>query len=132
MARECIASINLSAIKKNYRYAKSLAPQSQVIAVVKANAYGHGAIEVAHQLKGDADCYGVACSEEAQELRNSGILSTPILLMEGIFEESEIELVSQLNLWLVSVIPFKCNGCLTISQTSNLIFLLKLTLVWDA
>ena len=98
MARKCIASINLSAIKKNYLYAKSLAPQSQVIAVVKANAYGHGAIEVAHQLEGDADCYGVACSEEAQELRNSGILSTPILLMEGIFEESEIELVSQLNL----------------------------------
>ena len=101
MARKCIASINLSAIKKNYLYAKSLAPQSQVIAVVKANAYGHGAIKVAHQLEGDADCYGVACSEEAQELRNSGILSTPILLMEGIFEESEIELVSQLNLWLV-------------------------------
>ena len=52
MARKCIASINLSAIKKNYLYAKSLAPQSQVIAVVKANAYGHGAIEVAHQLEG--------------------------------------------------------------------------------
>jgi alanine racemase len=101
MARKCIASISLEAIKKNYLYAKSLAPQSQVIAVVKANAYGHGAVKVAHQLEGNADCFGVACSEEAQELRDSGITSTPILLMEGIFEESELALVSQLNLWIV-------------------------------
>ncbi|MBT7150683.1 MAG: alanine racemase, partial [Thiotrichales bacterium] len=89
MARKCIASINLDAINKNYLYAKSLAPQSKAIAVVKANAYGHGAVEVARQLEGDADCYGVACSEEALELRDSGIKNTPILLMEGVFEESE-------------------------------------------
>ena len=101
MARKCIASINLASIKENYLYAQSLAPSSQVIAVVKANAYGHGAIKVAQQLEGEADCFGVACSEEAQELRESGIKSTPILLMEGVFEESELDLVSQLNLWLV-------------------------------
>jgi len=101
MARKCIASINLDAIKKNYLYAKSLAPQSKAIAVVKANAYGHGAVEVARQLEGDADCYGVACSEEALELRDSGIKNTPILLMEGVFEESELELVSRFNLWIV-------------------------------
>ncbi len=101
MSRQCIASINLGSIKKNYHYAQSLAPLSRVIAVIKANAYGHGAIKVAQQLEGEADCYGVACTEEAQELRESGIESTPILLMEGVFEESELELVSRLNLWLV-------------------------------
>ena len=46
MARNCTASINLSAIKENYLYAKSLAPSSKAIAIIKADAYGHGAIEV--------------------------------------------------------------------------------------
>lgn len=52
MARKCTATINLSAIKKNYLYVKSLAPKSKVIAVVKANGYGHGAIRVANVLEG--------------------------------------------------------------------------------
>jgi len=98
MARKCTAIINLNAIKKNYLYAKSLSPQSKAIAVVKANAYGHGAIEVASHLEDCADLYGVACSEEAINLRKSGIDKTPILLMEGIFEESELKLIEKYNL----------------------------------
>ena len=50
MARKCTASINLSAIKENYLYAKSLAPNSKAIAIIKADAYGHGAIEVAKEF----------------------------------------------------------------------------------
>jgi len=98
MARKCTAIINLNAIKKNYLYAKSLSPQSKAIAVVKANAYGHGVIAVARYLEDDADLYGVACTEEAIELRESGIDKTPILLMEGIFEESELNLIEKYNL----------------------------------
>ena len=98
MARQCTAIINLNAIKKNYLYAKSLSPQSKAIAVVKANAYGHGAIAVAKYLKDYADLYGVACTEEAIDLRESGIDKTPILLMEGIFEESELKLIEEYNL----------------------------------
>ena len=98
MARRCTASINLNAIKKNYLYAKSLSPNAKVIAIVKANAYGHGAIKVASHLEDCADCYGVACTEEAIELRNSGIDKTPILLMEGVFEASELELIEKYNL----------------------------------
>ena len=60
MARRCAASINLNAIKKNYLYAKSLSPNTKAIAIVKANAYGHGAIKVASYLEDYADCYGVA------------------------------------------------------------------------
>jgi len=101
MARNCVATINLNAIKKNYLYAKSLSPKSKAIAIIKANAYGHGAIEVAKHLEVCADCYGVACSEEAIELRNSGITNTPILLLEGVFEESELSFVDKLNLWMV-------------------------------
>ena len=98
MARKCAASINLSAIKENYLYAKSLAPSSKAIAIIKADAYGHGAIEVAKKLDEVADAYGVSCIEEALELLNSGIDKTPILLLEGVFEESELVLVAKHSL----------------------------------
>jgi len=98
MARKCTASINLSAIKENYLYAKSLAPNSKAIAIIKADAYGHGAIEVAKELNKVADGYGVACIEEAIELINSGIDNTPILLLEGVFEKSELVLVEKHSL----------------------------------
>ena len=98
MARRCTASINLSAIKENYLYAKSLAPNSKAIAIIKADAYGHGAIEVAKKLDEVADAYGVACIEEALELLNSGIDKTPILLLEGVFEKSELVLVAKHSL----------------------------------
>jgi len=98
MARKCTASINLSAIKKNYLYAKSLAPDSKAIAIIKADAYGHGAIKVAKKLDEVVDAYGVACIEEALELLNSGIDKTPILLLEGVFEESELVLVAKHSL----------------------------------
>jgi len=98
VARRTLASINLNAIKKNYLYAKSLAPNSKTIAIIKADAYGHGAIKVAKELEQVADAYGVACIEEAMELRNSGIDMTPILLLEGILEKSEILLVEKHSL----------------------------------
>jgi len=65
VARRTLASINLNAIKKNYLYAKSLAPNSKTIAIIKADAYGHGAIKVAKELEQVANAYGVACIEEA-------------------------------------------------------------------
>ena len=98
MARKCTASINLSAINENYLYAKSLAPNSKAIAIIKADAYGHGAIEVANELNEVADAYGVACIEEAIELINSGIDNTPILLLEGVFEKSELILAEKHSL----------------------------------
>jgi len=98
MARKCTASINLSAIKKNYLYAKSLATNSKAIAIIKADAYGHGAIEIAKELNEVADAYGVACIEEAIELINSGIDNTPILLLEGVFEKSELILAEKHSL----------------------------------
>jgi len=98
MTRRCTASINLSAIKENYLYAKSLAPNSKAIAIIKADAYGHGAIQVANELNEVADAYGVACIEEAIELINSGIDNTPILLLEGVFEKSELVFVEKHSL----------------------------------
>ena len=95
MARTCTATINLSAIKHNYQYAKSLAPNSKAIAIIKANAYGHGAVEVAEYLEDCADAFGVACTEEAIEIRKAGIEKRPILLLEGVFEACEMALLEK-------------------------------------
>ena len=101
MARACTATINLESIRHNFLYAKSLAPSSKVIAIIKANAYGHGATRVAKYLENMTDVFGVACIEEALELRNSGIEKVPILLLEGIFELNELSLVEEHNFMTV-------------------------------
>ena len=55
------------------------------MAVIKANAYGHGMLTVAQALDPLVDAFAVACLEEAQLLRASGV-AAPILLLEGVFE----------------------------------------------
>jgi alanine racemase len=94
------AYIHLDAIRHNYRYAKQLAPHSRAIAIIKANAYGHGAIPVARALEHDADAFGVACLTEALELRESHI-QTPIVLLEGLFSPADIAIVDAAQLILV-------------------------------
>lgn len=77
------AVIDRRALRHNLQQIRRQAPQSRLIAVVKANAYGHGLLETAHTLQ-DADCYGVARIGEALMLRAGGIVK-PILLLEGFF-----------------------------------------------
>ncbi|OJT34420.1 alanine racemase [Serratia plymuthica] len=77
------AVIDRRALRHNLQQVRRQAPQSRLIAVVKANAYGHGLLETAHTLQ-DADCYGVARIGEALMLRSGGIVK-PILLLEGFF-----------------------------------------------
>lgn len=90
MSRSAIAVIDTSAFVANYRYAKLLAPQARALAVIKANGYGHGAVQLAHALGDEADAFAVACTEEAMELRESGV-QQPIVLLEGAFEPQEID-----------------------------------------
>jgi len=81
--------IDLAAIRSNYRFLKSTAPGSRVIAVIKADAYGHGAIEVARTLA-DADAFAVATSLEATPLREAGI-SQKIIVLGGVVDEAEMQ-----------------------------------------
>ena len=75
------ACIDLDAIKSNFDSLKSRVPSSvKTMAVVKANAYGHGAIRVAKELEKKADYFAVAVIEEAIELRDGGI-KNPILIL---------------------------------------------------
>jgi alanine racemase len=61
--------------------------------VVKADAYGHGAVEVARALEAQVEMLTVSCLEEALVLRENG-LTKPILLLEGCFEENELHIAS--------------------------------------
>jgi len=70
--------INLDRIRENYEVLRRVARPAKVMAVVKANGYGHGAIEVAKHLDSDVDYLGVADVSEAVALRDVGIKS-PIL-----------------------------------------------------
>jgi len=100
MSRPAQATIDLAALRHNYLLAQRLAPNAQTLAVVKANAYGHGAVEAARALEPLAPVLAVACIEEAVELRGAGILK-PILLLEGAFEACELLTASEENFWLM-------------------------------
>ncbi|MGM0984630.1 MAG: alanine racemase [Pseudomonadota bacterium] len=99
MARPLIADIDLDALRHNYCLARDQAPHSRAVAVIKADAYGHGALACARALEGLAPAFAVACLEEAEILREGGI-TAPIVLLEGIFEAVELERVEALGLWI--------------------------------
>ncbi|MES2491088.1 MAG: alanine racemase [Pseudomonadota bacterium] len=86
------ATIDLAAIQHNLAQVRRYAPQSRVMAAVKARAYGHGAVPVARALENaGVDAFAVACMEEAIQLRQAGIV-TPIALLEGVFSSEEAAL----------------------------------------
>ncbi|MDF1644900.1 MAG: alanine racemase [Pseudomonadales bacterium] len=96
MARSATASIDLTALRHNLQRVREFAPGRKIIAVVKADGYGHGIIEVARSLN-TADLLGVACIEEAIQLRKAGI-EIGILLLEGFFDSSELAQIERYDL----------------------------------
>lgn len=98
--RKTEALIDLDAIRENYALACALAPKSKNIAVIKANAYGHGLVAVAKALQAEAPAFAVAVLEEALELRHAGI-SVPLLILEGVSSVAQIELAAAKELSLV-------------------------------
>ena len=83
------ALIDLDALRHNYRYLKKASGGNKLIAVVKADAYGHGAIEVAKALA-EADAFAVAAVGEALSLRRAGI-EQKILVMGGFVSTDELD-----------------------------------------
>jgi alanine racemase len=99
MARPNQARLDLAALRHNLELVRALAPRSRVMAVVKANAYGHSALAVARALDPLVDALAVACIEEAETLRDAGI-RVPILLLEGLFEEGELPVAAARGFWV--------------------------------
>jgi len=82
------ALIRLGALKHNLDIIRAAAPESKIMAVIKANAYGHGMVTVAQHLS-DVDAFAVARVPEALELRDSGI-TAPIVLLAGVMNRTEM------------------------------------------
>ncbi|MCO8166951.1 alanine racemase [Pseudomonas sp. 21LCFQ02] len=97
--RPARALIDLNALRHNYRLARQHSG-ARALAVIKADAYGHGAVRVAQALQAEADGFAVACIEEALELRAAGVRG-PILLLEGFFEAQELDLIVEHDFWCV-------------------------------
>ncbi len=97
--RPARALIDLQALRHNYQIAKQLSAD-KALAVVKADAYGHGAVACAQALADLTDGFAVACLEEALELRVAGI-KQPIVLLEGFFSADELALIVANDLWCV-------------------------------
>jgi len=84
------ALIRLGALQHNFRLIRDRVPGAKIMAVIKANAYGHGMIEVARSLH-DADALAVARMSEAIELRENGV-DTPIVVFAGVRDAKELQL----------------------------------------
>jgi alanine racemase len=99
MTRPACARINLRHLQHNLSRVQKSAPDSRVIAVIKANAYGHGLVRVAQALNA-ADAFGVVGLEEAIALREAGC-DRRIVLLEGLFSADDIALVNGYRLDVV-------------------------------
>ena len=97
------AEINLNALCGNFDRVRQIAPESKILAVLKANAYGHGLVEIAEQLK-SADAFGVARIEEALALRTGGVVK-PIVLLEGFFDKADLPVLVANNLQTIVHMP---------------------------
>ncbi|MBP6533993.1 MAG: alanine racemase [Arenimonas sp.] len=95
MARATTACIHIDALRHNLAQIRRSAPDAKVMAVVKADGYGHGLERVAHALVG-ADAFGVAALSDAQRLRAAG-LSQKIVLLSGFDEAGDLEQLRQLS-----------------------------------
>lgn len=99
MTRPARVVIDLNALQHNLSRARELAPGCRVMAAVKADAYGHGLVRAARALA-EANAFGVACMEEAEELRAAGI-NHKVVLLEGPYGPGELARAHTLGLEMV-------------------------------
>lgn len=96
MSRAVEARIDTQAIRHNLEQVRSRAPRSKVMAIIKANGYGHGMLEVARALE-TVQAFGVACLEEGEALRAAGF-NQKIVLLGGFFSSEELQGAAKLGL----------------------------------
>ncbi|CAN5200290.1 alanine racemase [soil metagenome] len=95
MSRPTTATIHSDALRHNLARVRALAPGSKVMAVVKADGYGHGLERVARALEG-ADAFGVAALSDAERLRSAG-MSQRIVLLSGFDEPADLAQLRRLD-----------------------------------
>lgn len=97
--RAAWAAIDLTALAHNLKALRSRVGDANILAILKANAYGHGLTRIASELN-DVDAIGVARLDEALALRNAGIVK-PIVLLEGFFAAHELPILAASGLQAV-------------------------------
>lgn len=97
--RQATVYIDSQALQYNLNRVKQLAPNAKVVSMVKANAYGHGVKDCLAALSA-TDAFGVACLQEALEIRELGF-NQPITLIEGVFSLDEMSIVTSKNIEVV-------------------------------
>ena len=99
MTRPIRATIRTCALRNNLEIARRHAPHARQMAVIKANAYGHGLLRAAQALRA-ADGFAVLDLASAVCLRNAGF-TQPVLLLEGFFEAGELPVIAREKLSVV-------------------------------
>lgn len=124
MTRPTRAIIDTAALRNNLQQVKASAPEQRIMAVIKANAYGHGAIEVAKVLETGVDAFAVSCLEEALQLREAGI-TLPLVLLEGFFHPDELPVIVEKDLQIIVHSPTQFEHLLRVSLTKPVTVWLK-------
>ena len=109
--------VDLSAIQSNTREIKAYAHGKSLIAVIKADAYGHGALPVAEALHEEAAMYAVATVAEAVELRNAGITKPVLVLFNTLPSQAETIIEHQLTPSVYE--PTLCSALSRIAQAKG-------------
>jgi alanine racemase len=99
LPRPIRAVFDLAAFRENLAVARARAPHARTLAVVKANAYGHGLARAVRALEA-ADGYALLDLDDAVSLREAGV-TKPILLLEGVFEADDLQVVGEHGLSIV-------------------------------
>lgn len=99
MTRPVRALIDVKALRANLQRVREVAPGARVLAVIKANGYGHGMLRSVEALH-ESDAFGVASVEEGVVLRESGT-AHPIVLLEGFFDPGELPELARHRLSIV-------------------------------
>ena len=100
MSRATTVHIDLTAIGENIHTLRGSLAAQRFMAVVKADAFGHGAVRVAQHIQHSVDALAVAFTEEAVALREAGV-DAPLLILEGPHTAGDLALAGKLNLWPV-------------------------------
>jgi alanine racemase len=118
-SRPTFAEINLAALRENYRTVRASVPsRASVLAVVKADAYGHGFLEISRELEQQGvDAFGVAFLAEAIQLRKAGI-DKPILLLGGVYPGQERKCVG----YNVSTVVFSLEQLKALDQAAGKLY----------
>lgn len=123
MYQRTYAKIDLDAIEYNIdNVLKVINGKAKLLAVIKADAYGHGAVEIGRLLDNKCDFFGVACVEEAVELKNSGI-TTPILILGSVSpQQFDVAVKNDFRIPVFSLEDAKALSKEAVAQNKNVPF----------